>query len=207
MADACPELADGFSAAVLEAARGRSAAARLLVGAGVRLPGAVAVRRPEGFCDYGVTVESYARAADGFWEARRPERATVIGIRTIGTTLSAVVAARLEERGCAMVRRFTVRPEGHPYHRVVRLFEAAGAGACLITDAFAGVEEFFRPGEEILVARDGAEVARLLRELSPERARAIGDAARRRALGSHTYRQRAALWAEAVGEPVGSAAR
>jgi spore maturation protein CgeB len=40
-----------------------------------------------------------------------------------------------------------------------RVFEAAGAGAAIITDAFEGVETFFEPGKEILVARDGNEVA------------------------------------------------
>lgn len=72
-----------------------------------------------------------------------------------------------------------------------RVFEAAGAGACLITDAWEGVEEFFEPGEEILVAHDGAEVAEYVRTLTPERARAIGQAAYRRVLADHTYAQRA----------------
>lgn len=75
-----------------------------------------------------------------------------------------------------------------------RVFEAAGAGACLITDAFEGVEEFFEPGEEILVARDGQEVAWLVEALTAERARGIGASARRRALAEHTYQQRAELW-------------
>ncbi len=72
-----------------------------------------------------------------------------------------------------------------------RVFEAAGAGACLITDAWEGIELFLEPGEEVLVARDGAEVAALVGELDPERARAIGDAARRRVLAEHTYAHRA----------------
>ena len=37
-----------------------------------------------------------------------------------------------------------------------RVFEAAGAGACLITDAWEGIELFLKPDEEVLVARDGA---------------------------------------------------
>jgi spore maturation protein CgeB len=73
-----------------------------------------------------------------------------------------------------------------------RVFEAAGAAACLISDAWAGIEQFFVPGEEILVAHSGAEVAALLREVSPAQATAIGAAARRRALAEHTYAQRAA---------------
>jgi spore maturation protein CgeB len=72
-----------------------------------------------------------------------------------------------------------------------RVFEAAGAGACVITDAWPGIECFLEPGREILVAASGAEVAGLVRELSPERARAIGTAARRRVLAEHTYAHRA----------------
>jgi spore maturation protein CgeB len=73
-----------------------------------------------------------------------------------------------------------------------RVFEAAGAGACLITDAWEGIELFLTPDEEVLVARDGADVARHLAELTPERARAIGEAARQRILSEHTYARRAA---------------
>ena len=73
-----------------------------------------------------------------------------------------------------------------------RVFEAAGAGACLITDAWEGIERFLAPGEEVLVARDGAEVAEHLRALTPERARRIGEAARLRVLAAHTYERRAA---------------
>ena len=59
-----------------------------------------------------------------------------------------------------------------------RVFEAAGAGACLITDAWEGIELFLEPGREVLVAHDGDEVAEhLLRSLTPERAPAIGQAA------------------------------
>lgn len=73
-----------------------------------------------------------------------------------------------------------------------RVFEAAGAAACLITDAWEGVEEFFSPNDEILVAENGQEVAAHLLELTPERARQIGTAAYRRALAEHTYAHRAA---------------
>lgn len=72
-----------------------------------------------------------------------------------------------------------------------RVFEAAGAGACLITDAWKGVELFLEPEVEVLVARDGRDVAEHLARLTPERATAIGAAARRRVLGEHTYGRRA----------------
>ncbi len=73
-----------------------------------------------------------------------------------------------------------------------RVFEAAGAGACIITDAWEGVEQFLEPEREILVARDGAEVAALLDGLTPARSRAIGNAARSRILAEHTYARRGA---------------
>jgi spore maturation protein CgeB len=72
-----------------------------------------------------------------------------------------------------------------------RVFEAAGAAACLITDAWVGVEQFFEPDEEVLVAHDGAEVAAHLQSLTPTRAKAIGAAAYRRVLAEHTYAHRA----------------
>jgi spore maturation protein CgeB len=74
-----------------------------------------------------------------------------------------------------------------------RMFEAAGAGACQVTDAWRGIEEFFEPGGEILVAETGSDVARLAREVDARRARAVGEAARARALRDHTYDQRAVL--------------
>ena len=74
-----------------------------------------------------------------------------------------------------------------------RVFEAAGAGACLITDAWEGIEMFLTPSEEVLVARDGQDVVEHVSTLSAETARAIGEAGRRRVLADHTYAQRAAL--------------
>lgn len=71
-----------------------------------------------------------------------------------------------------------------------RVFEAAGAAACLITDAWEGIELFLKPDEEVLVARDGRDVAEHVRALTPERARAIGQAALRRILAEHTYAHR-----------------
>jgi spore maturation protein CgeB len=72
-----------------------------------------------------------------------------------------------------------------------RVFEAAGAGACLITDAWEGIELFLAPDREVLVARDGQDVAEHVESLTPERARAIGAAALARVRADHTYAQRA----------------
>jgi spore maturation protein CgeB len=72
-----------------------------------------------------------------------------------------------------------------------RVFEAAGSGACLISDSWAGIEQFFEPGKEILLAKNGEEVVETLRTLTPTQSRSIGQAAYRRAKRDHTYSQRA----------------
>jgi spore maturation protein CgeB len=76
------------------------------------------------------------------------------------------------------------------YSPATRVFEAAGAAACLITDAWEGLEMFLQPGREVLVARNGEEVAEITKQLTPEQARTIGEAARHRVLADHTYQQR-----------------
>lgn len=73
-----------------------------------------------------------------------------------------------------------------------RIFEAAGAAACLITDSWDGIELFLKPDEEVLVARDGKDVADHIRTLTPGRAQEIGQAALQRVLAEHTYAQRGA---------------
>ena len=73
-----------------------------------------------------------------------------------------------------------------------RVFEATGAGACLITDDWEGIKLFLEPDREILVARDGADVADHLATLTAERAEKIGAAALSRILADHTYAHRGA---------------
>ena len=79
------------------------------------------------------------------------------------------------------------------YSPATRVFEAAGAGACIITDAWEGISQFFEPGREILVAPNGPAVAEILARLTPRDARRIGEAARARALAEHTYERRVDL--------------
>jgi spore maturation protein CgeB len=81
-----------------------------------------------------------------------------------------------------------------------RVFEAAGAGACIITDAWRGIEMFLEPDTEILVAHDGEQVAAHLGTLDAARAARIGRAARRRVLAEHTYAQRAAQLEALLGD-------
>lgn len=93
------------------------------------LPPELSISIPEGFAYYALHPESYARAVDAF-PSDRP--VLVVGIRSIGTTLSAMVLASLRKRGVVAERR-TVRPSGEPYARkldvpptLVRAFERTG---------------------------------------------------------------------------------
>ena len=79
-----------------------------------------------------------------------------------------------------------------------RIFEAAGAGAALITDAWSGIKQFFEPGKEILVASGAADVVRYLRERSAEQAHWMGRKMRQRALRDHSYELRAQQVDQAV---------
>ena len=72
-----------------------------------------------------------------------------------------------------------------------RVFEAAGAAACLITDEWEGIEMFLEPEREVLVARDGEHVAAIVSSLDEEAAREIGKAAYKRVISEHTYEHRA----------------
>lgn len=73
----------------------------------------------------------------------------------------------------------------------VRLFEAAACGTPIVTDRWSGLEDFFTPDREILVADDTAAIERILREFSPAAALGLGAAARARVLRGHTADHRA----------------
>ena len=74
-----------------------------------------------------------------------------------------------------------------------RVFEVTGCGGCLVVDAWAGLDQFFTPGQEVLVAQDGPDVARLLHQVQWDEARQIGARGRARALRDHSYTSRAHL--------------
>lgn len=71
-----------------------------------------------------------------------------------------------------------------------RLFEAAACGAPIVSDAWEGLDTFFEPGREILVARDTSDVLDAL-ALSDRELRAIAQRARERVLADHTAERRA----------------
>jgi spore maturation protein CgeB len=142
--------------------------------------------------------EFFLRAA-----AMLPERRFLIGGSGWGDKPMPANVQALGHVGTGMHNAFNVTPlavlniardsmAGVGFSPATRVFEATGAGACLITDDWPGIDQFFAPGSEILVARDGAEVAEIVRDLSRERAQAIGEAALRRVLAEHTYAHRGA---------------
>jgi hypothetical protein len=169
----CPE-ADSESDATRALRRATLAAARVFCGkpwralvlaeleslAALDLPRRVAVGVSEGYAWYGLYPEAYLEAAHRFFGAARPQRAFVLGIRNIGASLSAVVAAALEDLGCA-VESCTVRPHGHPFdRRLVLAPELASRIRRLDTHHFLVVDE--GPG---LSGSSMASVAGALSEL------------------------------------------
>jgi len=86
------------------------------------------------------------------------------------------------------------------YAPSVRLFEAAGCGACIISDRWVGMDEFLTPGVEVLLADSTEDALRLLAAYREGGHREVGARARARALREHTYEQRAAQFAGYVAE-------
>ncbi len=128
---------------------------------------------------------SFILGGNGWEGVRLPDN-----IRWIGHVPTALHnAVNCSARLVLNIHRAAMARNG--FSPATRLFEAAGAGACQITDDWTGIEEFFEPGAEVLVARDGEEVARWVREVDDAMARAIGSAARARALRDHSYAGRA----------------
>ena len=120
-----------------------------------RLPRRAAeFRVPEGFAWYALYPDAYVKTAQR-WAQRNPGRsARVIGLRSIGTALSAVVAETLRRAGTPDCGRMTVRPSGHPFAREAALPGEAvrGGGSFIIVDegpglsgsSMAGVAEALR---------------------------------------------------------------
>lgn len=100
------------------------------------------LKLPEGFAFYTLFPEQYVAAARRWHQAQQPdhEPVLVVGVRSAGTTLSAVVAAELSCLGWP-VRRITVRPYGHPFQREVELPVGATTGvrSALVVDEGPGL--------------------------------------------------------------------
>ena len=92
------------------------------------------------------------------------------------------------------------------YSPPTRVFEAAGAGACLVCDAWEGIEQFLEPDREVICVQSGAEVEHVVAALTEAHARRIGKAGLQRVLAEHTYRHRAVLLREVLTGELGNVA-
>jgi spore maturation protein CgeB len=71
-----------------------------------------------------------------------------------------------------------------------RLFEAAACGVPVISDTWDGIETFYAPGREVLLAETAQDVLQAL-DMDDAQLRRIGTAARERTLAEHTSAHRA----------------
>jgi spore maturation protein CgeB len=94
-----------------------------------------------------------------------------------------------KQRFTLNITRADMRRAG--YSPSVRLFEAAACGTPIISDFWEGIENFFEPEKEVLIARNSSDVTNILRDLSYEELSVIGARARSRVLRDHTARRRA----------------
>lgn len=108
--------------AVARRYRGEDVAVEPLLDALARapLPPRVLAKPAEGYAFYGLLPESYLEAAAAFARSRPAGRAVAIGLRSIGASLSALVAAELAAHGWR-VELLTLRPRGHPFARTAAL--------------------------------------------------------------------------------------
>lgn len=84
------------------------------------------------------------------------------------------------------------------YSPSVRLFEAAACGATIVSDNWAGLDEFFVPGEEILIPTSHDDALRYIDESDDEQLQRIGRRAQERVLNEHTSGLRAQQFEDAV---------
>ena len=83
----------------------------------IAVPETISISPPEGFTYYALHPSDYARVVDRI--GSQSGTFAVIGVRSIGTTLSAVTTSALNAKG-RRAERITVRPTGHPYARTAQ---------------------------------------------------------------------------------------
>jgi hypothetical protein len=127
------------------------------------LPPQLRLRRPEGYAYYALQPMAYARLLQPCHE--QAGGIAVVGVRSIGTSLSAVVLAELRSRQIP-AQRITVRPTGHPWDRqlapsaaVRALTQRSPAGLYVIVDEGPGLS-----GSTFLAVAEGLERYGVARE-------------------------------------------
>jgi hypothetical protein len=145
------------------------------------LPACIRCKTPEGYAFYAVYPEDYAAAAA---PTAGCAHALVIGLRSIGTSLAAAVAARL---GCPAL---TLRPCGHPFHRELRVAQALRARLARHPGRFIIVDE--GPG---LSGSSFGAAADLLEDLGVPLGRMLFLTGHANDLGPHASPAHSARWA------------
>lgn len=108
------EAADQLASALVTKSRPHISAKLAATLGELQVPRSLTLSTPEGFCYYALHPLDYADLLAA--EATYPPAAAVVGIRSIGTTLSAIVRAWFSAKGIGAAR-ITVRPIGHPFER------------------------------------------------------------------------------------------
>jgi hypothetical protein len=157
------------------------------------LPETLVLKRAEGYAYYALDPATYGLAARELAVGR--EGALVLGVRSIGTSLGAVVLASLRERG-TRAERLSVRPRGHAWDReclldapALQLLERFRGAELLVVDEGPGLSgsTFLSVGEALERAGVPPERITFLVSHAPDLSRLLArDAARRwRRFGQH----------------------
>jgi hypothetical protein len=125
------------------------------------LPPSIQISVPEGYAYYGVYPEMYLKAATEYSNGLDPGSVVCLGLRSIGVSLSAAVAAALEELGWT-VESWTLRPRGHPFARnpelspeLTQLLRARRTASFLIVDEGPGISGSSFAGTAVALQRLG----------------------------------------------------
>ncbi len=89
------------------------------------------------------------------------------------------------------------------YSPSVRLFEAAACGTAIISDCWQGLDIFFTPGKEILLARSSQDVVAYMTEMDDKQVVQVGRRAQERVLAEHTADRRASEFEKAIAVAMG----
>lgn len=105
----------------------------------IPMSGGLEVKVPEGYAFYRLYPEQYVAATEQ-WLREHPScrSVLVVGIRSIGTSLSAVVQAVLRQAGKDAMR-ITVRPTGDPFRRLVKAPPPPFREAAIVVDEGPGL--------------------------------------------------------------------
>lgn len=152
----------------------------------LELPEQLRLVRPEGYAYYALNPAAYAQVLGPRHQRGLP--VAVVGIRSIGTSLSAVVRAGLARQGVRS-ERITVRPHGHPWDRrldlpepVQRFIQRWQSGLFLVVDEGPGLSgsTFLAVGEALERAGIAPERIEFITSCTPDPSRMLArDAARR----------------------------